>query len=77
MKPFELNITWNNIYDGSFPEKELKELDSEMQVIYGKKETPFKQNIKLITSIEEKENAIEVAFELGRLLHSFSVARLV
>lgn len=77
MKPFELNITWNKIYDGNFPEKELKELDTEMQVIYGKRERDFKQNIKLTTSIEEKENPLEIAFELGRLLHSYSVAKLV
>lgn len=69
MKPFKLTITWDKLRKGEFPEKELLELDSEMEIKYSIKSI-FKEEITIETTIPEEENELEIAYSIGSLIET-------
>jgi hypothetical protein len=71
MKNFELTIKWDRIRQGEFPTEEIKQIDN-ITKINVEKLSAFKQKVTIKTLIEENENELEVAYELGGYIHSIT-----
>jgi hypothetical protein len=69
MKNFELKIRWDRLRQGEFPLEEFKETDENAQISI-EKLTALTQKITISTLIEEEENELEIAYEIGSYLNS-------
>lgn len=68
---FELIIEWDRIREGEFPTIELQDYGIRVQKQKGC--APFRNKITLSVELEEDDNPINVAFELGRLIQQLQV----
>ena len=62
MKRFELTIKWDRLRKGNFPTKALEVLGCNVE---SRKEGIFTELITIHMDIEENENPIGIAYELG------------
>jgi hypothetical protein len=60
--------------EGKFPTTELKAIDNSVNIEI-KRIEPFEDEVTISMSIEDHENELNVAYQLGALLHSISVSR--
>ena len=67
MKDFKLTFTWDSLRQGELPEKDLLEVDPNT-IIEKVKVNTFQQSITLSTTIEDNEDEMTIAFEIGQLL---------
>ena len=76
MKNFELTIKWDRLRQGDFPIEEFKKTDTNAEIII-EKVSNFKQKVTIKTLIEDDDNELEVAYEIGSYLHSITITRYV
>ena len=62
MKRFELTIKWDRLRNGNFPSKQLEVLGCNVE---SRREDIFKELITISMDIEEDEDQLEIAYELG------------
>ena len=67
MKDFKLTFTWDRLRQGELPEKDLLEVDPNT-IIEKVKVSNFQQSITLSTTIEDNEDEMTIAIEIGSLL---------
>ena len=65
MKRFELTIKWDRLRKGNFPSEQLEVLGCNVE---SRREDIFKEFITVSMDIEEDENQLELAYELGALV---------
>lgn len=76
MKSFELTIKWDRLRQGDFPTEEFKQTDKNADFSI-ERLNMFKEKITIKTLIEEEENELEIAYEIGNFLHSITTTRYV
>ena len=74
MKNFTLTIKWDRLRQGDFPTEDIKKTDTNATISI-EKVSNFKEKITITTLIEEEENELEVAYEIGSYIHSISINR--
>jgi len=74
MKKFELKIKWDRLRQGEFPLEEFKEIDNNAEINI-EKLGALTERITISTLIEEEENELEIAYEIGGYLHSITARR--
>jgi hypothetical protein len=74
MKQFKITITWDRLREGEFPAEQLKNISSSIEIT-SKKLERFTEIITISDQMEQDEDELVVAYELGRLIHSISVSR--
>jgi hypothetical protein len=72
MKQFTLTFTWNRLDKGEFPEEIFKATDANAEITINRI-SPVNQIITISTLIEEFENELTVAYEIGSYIHSLTV----
>ena len=63
---FQLTIEWDRIREGKFPEEKLLEIGG--ITIQKEKLEPFADRITITVELDVPEDAVNAAFELGRLI---------
>ena len=67
----ELIIEWDRIREGKFPEEKLLEIGG--ITIQKEKLEPFADRITITVELDVPEDAVNAAFELGRLIQQLQV----
>ena len=62
MKRFELTIKWDRLREGNFPSKQLEVLGCNVE---SRREDIFTEFITVSMDIEDDEDPLEIAYELG------------
>ena len=68
MKRFELSIKWDRLRNGNFPSKRLGEIGCNIE---SRKEDIFTEFITVSMDIEDDEDPMEIAYELGATVQAF------
>lgn len=76
MKQFQITITWDRLREGEFPAKQLQSVSSSIEItsIPAKSER-FTEIITISDQMEQDQDELVIAYELGRLIHSISMSR--
>ena len=72
MKNFTLTLKWDRLRQGDFPIETFKKTDTNANISV-EKVSNFKEKVTITTLIEENENELEVAYEIGSYLHSITM----
>ena len=62
MKRFELTIKWNRLLNGNFPSERIREIECNVE---SRREDIFTEFITVSMDIEDDEDPLEIAYELG------------
>ena len=62
MKRFELTIKWNRLLNGNFPSERIREIGCNIE---SRREDIFTEFITVSMDIEDDEDPLEIAYELG------------
>ena len=73
MKNFTLTIKWDRLRQGEFPTEEFKKASNANTEIIIEKITNFQQKVTIKTVIDDNENELELAYEIGSYIHSILV----
>ena len=68
MKRFELSIKWDRLRNGNFPSERIRKIGCNIE---SRKEDIFTELITVSMDIEDDEDPMEIAYELGATVQAF------